>query len=242
LIYELPHIDDFDRFDSGGMNATEAADFTFRLKAEPELAAEYDLYQKLKDGIKSFKRLELKKRLQNLSTDNTGTGGSAPFGISWNWAIAASIAAIVTAGGLFWNPFAAKKVNWQAAFVEDPGLPVLMGHSELAKLSEAMNLYRQGQYSEALNTLPATTSDTVAYYRGIFWLKLQKPDSAISYLEQIRKQHNSAYKQKADYYTAMALWQGGRGAEAKPIFKQISKTTDHPFHDLTLKILKENTF
>src|SRR5688572_13969967 len=209
------------------MNATEAAAFTLRLNAEPELAAEYDLYQKLKDGIRSFKRLELKKRLQNLKSDDAA-GGSAPFGISWNWAIAASVAAIITAGGLFWNPFAAKEENWQAAFVEDPGLPVLMGHSENSKLSDAMNLYRQGQYSEALQALPTSTSDTVAYYRGIFWLKLQKPDSAVSYLDQIRKQNNSAFKQKAEYYTAMALWQGGRGAEAKPIFEQISKSKDHP--------------
>lgn len=240
MIYELPHIDDFDRFDTGGMNATEAADFTLRLKDEPELAAEYDLYQKLKDGIRSFKRLELKKRLQKLDSENAG--GSAPFGISWNWAIAASVAAIITAGGLFWNPFAAKEENWQAAFVEDPGLPVLMSHTENSKLSDAMNLYRQGQYSEALQALPTSTSDTVAYYRGIFWLKLQKPDSAVSYLDQIRKRNNSAFKQKAEYYTAMALWQGGRGAEAKPIFKQISKTQDHPFQDLAIKIIKENTF
>jgi hypothetical protein len=240
LIYELPHIDDFDRFDAGGMDASEAAAFNLRLNAEPELAAEYDLYQKLKDGIRSFKRLELKKRLQTIKSENTG--GSAPFGISWNWAIAASVAAIVTAGGLFWNPFAAKEENWKAAFVEDPGLPVLMGHSNNEKLSDAMNLYRQGQYSEALQKLPSTSSDTVAYYRGIFWLKLQKPDLAVSYLDQIRKQNNSAFKQKAEYYIAMALWQGGRGAEAKPIFKQISKSQDHPFQDIALKILNENTF
>lgn len=239
LNYELPHLDEFDRFERGEMKNIEKTAYQQRLDTEPELAAEYKLYLKLKSGIRSFHRAELKKRLQNLSPSQTTM---LKRDHSWQWAIAASVAIAVTAVSYFYNPFAPKQEQWQAAYIEDPGLPVLMGHNQNQQLTEAMNLYRQGQFSEALTSLPTTKNDTVAYYRGIFWLKLEKTDSALSHLERVRNMTGSAFKQKADYYTAMALWQGGRSREAKPIFKQMSKDPNHPFQEQASRILKDNNF
>ena len=103
--------------------------------------------------------------------------------------------------------------------------------------TQAMNFYRQGEYQKALNSLPASNSDTASYYRGIFWLKLEEPASAFRYLNPVKNQNNSAFQQKAEYYSAMALWKNGTKMEAKSAFEKITANQAHPFYDISVEIL-----
>ena len=233
---ELLHLEDLDRFANGKMPAQEAADFRIRLATDHALKAEFELYKSLTSGIKTFHRKRLLKQMGRF--EDKFQQSAIPFYQKTSvrqLSIAASMVVLLGAGVFLWNN-QRKKGNWQDAFIDDPGLPVLMSSRKDA-YNQAMNFYRQGSYQEALNALPAKTSDTANYYRGIFWLKLQKPETAFRYLSPVSKQSTSAFKQKAEYYSAMALWQNGRKTEAKTAFEAIAKNQDHPFHDISVEIL-----
>jgi hypothetical protein len=113
--------------------------------------------------------------------------------------------------------------------------------SSKSAYNQAMNFYRQGQFESALNSLPANASDTTAFYRGLFRLKLENADSAFHYLAPIRNQESSAFRQKAEYYSAMALWQAGKKTEAQAMFEKMASTPNHAFQDAAVEIL-DNSF
>ncbi|MFC5269750.1 hypothetical protein [Adhaeribacter terreus] len=234
---ELSHLEDIERFAGGQMTAQEVSEFRKRLAVDNDLMAEFELFRTLKAGIKSFHRERLlgqmaayEAQLQKETQPSYQRFSFRKLGI------AASVAAVLGAGIFLWNQQSKQANNWQAAFIDDPGLPVLMSNNKSA-YNQAMNFYRQGQFKEALNSLPTTTSDTTTFYRGIFWLKLQNSDSAFRYLDPVRNQSTSAFKHKADYYSAMALWQAGKKPEAKAAFKKMAANEQHPFHDISAEIL-----
>ncbi|MBK0402371.1 hypothetical protein I5M27_05205 [Adhaeribacter sp. BT258] len=239
---ELSHLEDLERFAGGLMTAKETSDFRQRLAIDNNLMAEFELYQTLKTGIKTFHRERLLGQMA-IYEAQLQQHTSLPFyqRIAFRkLGIAASVAAIFGAGIFMWNQQNKKENNWEAALINDPGLPVLMSNNKSA-YNQAMNFYRQGQFKNALNSLPANTTDTTAYYRGIFWLKLQNSDSAFYYLDPIRKQSASAFRQKADYYSAMALWQAGKKEEAQAVFQKMAANEEHPFQEASVEIL-ENSF
>src|SRR5690606_24528922 len=120
-----------------------------RLATDNALLVEYELYQTLRTGIRQFHRNRLFKQMEQFES-NFQEKNKAGFSLR-KLGIAASVAAALGIGIFMWSQQNSNQHNWQASFIDDPGLPVLMSNNQNA-YNQAMNFYRQGQYQEALNS------------------------------------------------------------------------------------------
>ncbi|HSI89662.1 MAG TPA: hypothetical protein VK927_01035 [Adhaeribacter sp.] len=245
--YELAHLEEFDRYESGQMPVNEAESFRQRLLIDKDLAEEHMLYLTLRTGIRTYHRKRLKNLFQkfeaNAGYNNLQVKGlSSGRSVAWKWAVAASATVVLATGLVVWQ--LKKTTPWERAYIEEPGLPVLMSQpvQETSLYNQSMNFYRQGQFKEALASLPVNNSDTVAYFKGIFSLKMENPDSAVWFLQRVRGNQGSAFTQKADYYAAMALWKAKRTSEAITIFNEIAADQNHKFHSEAAAILQNLNF
>ncbi len=161
--------------------------------------------------------------------------------VSWvaRWRTVAA-AALVVAGGV--GTWAVLRYPDSQALadryvVADPGLPVLMSQPGAATrplLNQAMNAYKLRDPATALaawDALPAGTvgADTLLFYRGLFQLQLHHNEAAETALLRVRRLPASAFRERADYYFAVALWAQGRTPEAQAAFEQLLTVPGHPY-------------
>ncbi len=103
---------------------------------------------------------------------------------------------------LFMNTSTKNKKNY---FVNDEGFSVYMNDARTnhTALFNGMSYYRVGEFEKAIKYFKEVlNNDTANYYKGLCFLKLDKPDSALIDLRRIDK--NSEYFNKANYYLAIS--------------------------------------
>ena len=161
--------------------------------------------------------------------------------VSWvaHWRTVAAAALVVAGGVGTWAVL--RPSNSQALadryVVADPGLPVLMSQPGAATrplLNQAMNAYKLRDPATALaawDALPAGAvgADTLLFYRGLFQLQLHHNEAAAAALVRVRRLPASAFRERADYYFAVALWAQGRTPEAQAAFEQLLTVPGHPY-------------
>ncbi|GAA4311564.1 hypothetical protein [Nibribacter koreensis] len=232
LIDEEAHYITFEAYRREQMPAQDRLAFEQELAQDPALMLLYQEYLSWVEGIKEAKRQDLKQKLQ--SWDAQMPPVAQPRNSIWK--IAASIALLlVLSGTLFLYRTMQTPAFTAQNYVEEPGLPVLMGSTQA--WSPAMNAYRVGKYAVALQELPAHAgTDTTAFFKGLFSLKLNQPTAALAHFSDASLE-TSSYAEKASYYKAYALWQVKKGSEAKQVFKEIAKNPRHAFQKEAQQIL-----
>lgn len=241
-----------EQYADGSLPETEKRLVEQRLMTEPALQIALREHQQLIAGIRAAGRAELRRQLRELRTENPATS-VAPVPVvrltARRWPQLAAAAGLVLATGLT-ALLLLRGPNRIAAVeqygVADPGLPVLMSSAPLDRpgLNQAMNAYKLGDYQAALaawNHLPTDQigHDTLHYYRGIFLLRLHRPAEAAAELAQVRLQRQSALRERADYYHALALWADGQVVGARAAFEQLASQQTHPFADPARKVLPQ---
>ncbi len=170
--------------------------------------------------------------------------------VSWRarWsriAAAASLAAVVGVGALLMMRRPDSQALATRYGLADPGLPVLMGSDvppNRVLVNQAMNAYKMGDYDAALDKwlhLPAGSigPDTTLYYTGIFQYSAAQPVEAAQALARVRELPASAFRERADYYFALALWAQGRNQEAEVVFTRLAEQGNHPYADAAREAL-----
>lgn len=225
-----------------------------RLAADPSFQAALAEHQLLVAGIRSYGRAALRDRLRRVAAElreseaaQVPAPAPAPrsvpvMRVSWvrRWRPLAAAAALVLAGGLgTW--LLLRQPGYQATAdrfaVADPGLPVLMAPSRGATqklIDEAMNAYKLNDAATALqtwNALPAGAvgPDTLLYYRGIFQLRTHQNAQAEAAMRRLQALPSTAFRERADYYFAVALWAQGRIDEARTAFERLTAIDGHPY-------------
>ncbi|AMM50551.1 hypothetical protein TH61_04290 [Rufibacter sp. DG15C] len=232
MIEEEAHYTTFEAYRRQQLPAQERLAFEQELAQDPALRLLYQEYLNWVEAIKAAKRQDLKAKLQ------TWDAQMPPVAQKRNpiWKIAASIVLLITLSGSFFLYKASHTPAFtDQNYVEEPGLPVLMGSSQ--SWSPSMNAYRAGNYALALQQMPTQAgADTTAFFKGLFSLRQQQPAVALTHFQDAALA-KSAYAEKASYYRAYAFWQADRKQEAKAVFEEIARNPKHTFQKEAAQVL-----
>lgn len=129
--------------------------------------------------------------------------------------------------GFFWisNRTTATDVAFKKYYETELGIPVTMGSSGNVQFLEAMNTYRDGDFTAAISQFEslqagAVATDSLNYFVGCCYFNLEDFDKAISKLEAVDE--SSFYYQKARFYMALAYIQQNQLPKAKSTLRLIS--------------------
>jgi TolA-binding protein len=248
--------EEIEHYADGTLSATESAAIEARIASDAALQAALAEHRALVAGIRADGRETLRRRLQRLN-DEMGPPQEVaareavaeaapvpPLRVSWRaqWgrvAAAASLAAVLGVGALVMLRRPDPQALAMRYGLPDPGLPVLMGSEGPASrkmVNQAMNAYKLGEYETALamwQQLPNSSigADTLLYYTGIFQYNAEQPAEAAIALARVQAMPASAFKERADYYFALALWAQGRNQEAQEVFARLIAQGNHPYAD-----------
>ena len=251
-------------YDDGTLAPAARAAVETRLAADPAFRVALAEHHALVAGIRADGRAGLRQRLGRVEAEMKSTPAASPASavarpesapgmrVSWSarWGRLAAAAALVLAAGL--GTWALRTGSGAQSRADrfgtpEPGLPVLMdaaGPGRRALVNQAMNDYKLGNVASALSaweTLPAGAvgADTLRYFRGIFQLRLHQNAAAEAAMAHLRQLPTSAFRERAEYYFALALWAQDRPAEARAAFEHLATTPGHPFRADARRALQE---
>lgn len=218
-----------------------------RLATDPGFRAALAEHHALVAGIRADGRATLRQRLGRVEEELARpvaplrTAVNPPqLRVSWSarWGRLATAAVVVLAAGAgLWALRPDAQAQASRYGVPEPGLPVLMGGGGSGRrllVNQAMNAYKLGDVAGALSAwdaVPAGTigADTLLYFRGIFQLRLHQNAAAEAAMVRLQRLPVTAFRERADYYFALALWAQDRPDEARAAFERLATSPGHSF-------------
>ncbi|WP_411893639.1 tetratricopeptide repeat protein [Winogradskyella sp. A2] len=144
------------------------------------------------------------------------------------WRKLAIAAALIIAAGSFWFLDSSSNERLYAKyFSPDPGLPTTMSITDSYEFNNAMVLYKQGKYDDAISTWKnllktKVKNDTLNYFIGSALLASKKENEAIKYLNIVTELNPTTFKNDAYYYLGLAHLKAYNKEAAIDAFKQSS--------------------
>ena len=211
----------------GSLTGKALQEFELRLKNEPELQAELDLYLVLK----ATDNQRLKKQLLQLAatdqlTPKAPSGGLVRRLPLW-FAVAASVALVLTAVWWWQQPAKNNAVQLAQTYISTPyPSPVAtMGEADTrpAAVQRAFLMYRNGDFTAAARELAelsvaADANDETLFYAGEALLQTGQSERAIAHFERIRPGY---WREIADWRRALALLKNGQTTLARPLLEKL---------------------
>jgi len=233
------------------MNSDEAAAFERRLEADPELQKTVVAFQELMSSLKAADKNQLSEILrQQEEKINTHKQHKKTFP-KILIRIAAFLlilfgAASVMYYTVFRNDSSVEKLAIQYKPTE-PGLPVLMDNSESADIDEAMNMFRAEEFQKAQTAFAALlkqapTNDTLLYFISVCYFELNNFPQAESYFKRVVSDSNPVWKEKAEYWLALALLAEDKKDESRILLLKIESDKTHIFSKKASELLREKYF
>ncbi len=147
---------------------------------------------------------------------------------------AAVVVFMVGAGFFGWWYYTAEpdQYLYNAYFRPDLGLPVVMGIDSTKYLfNEGMVSYKEGKYEDAINVwrgleLKNGKTDTLQYYIGVAHLNRGNPAVASDYLEPVKEDEASVFRDKAIWYLALLKLKEKEYSSAKQLLKQLPEKNE----------------
>lgn len=158
--------------------------------------------------------------------------------------IAASLLVLVVAAVWIFlpSPQSESQLAFEKYYEKDPGLPTTMGVSDEISLSQAMLLYKQGEYGQAEEAfdqlLEQGPSDTVLYYKAMTLIELENFEQAEKYLRKSQLE-TGKYSQRSDWYLAMVLLEQNQKEESIEILQDIANTDKHLYATEASQLINE---
>jgi len=203
--------EEIERYLLNTMDGEELVNFEKRLKDNKGLQQQVEEYSLL---IKSVEGQSFLNKLDefhtDINTDKRITEPSKKMFSSTKYAIAASIALLISLGGYWvYNSSNSNKRLYTEYFKPDPGLPTVMGTTDNYEFYDAMVNYKRGDYKlaiekweELLKAKPQ--NDTLNYFLGVVHLANNNEKQSIEYLKKVVKDQNTSFKDDTYYYLGLA--------------------------------------
>ena len=140
--------------------------------------------------------------------------------------IAASVVFLI---GLFWVIHLNKAPSFQKQLAQvelDPGLPTLLGTSQEVAFGEGMNAYKLRDFEVAKTywsplLIANPSNDTLLFYLAQVDLGTGQNKAAQEKLEQIEAQKESPFREKVNWYLAIAALRLAEPTTAIELLKRI---------------------
>jgi len=226
------YIELFEAYYEGRLTSDERADFRARLLMDTAMAAEYEIYKKLRVGLKDIQKEKVREQLKILDNEIENKNPVRLYS-KWRmwmfWPVAALLAAI-----FFLPPKVHRQVDLTVLPYE-PGLPVMMySASEQLGFANAMTQFKAGHFEEAAQlfdgvVLRFNQNDTLLFYLGNSLLRSGEYKRSAQVFSQLCAKMNSAYKSHAEFYLWVSEYESTRSSEA---VRELSRMAEHPQHPM----------
>lgn len=194
----------------GDMTQEETAEFESRLALDAQLRSELEIMREsiLAVELGAFES-SISDIAENYDRNNPSIGKKPRTG--WKFiSLAAAIAALISLFFIFDIATPSNEKLYAEYFKEDPGLPVAMGANSSYDFSDAMVDYKAEKYELAIakwTTLLADDpqNDTLNYFIANSLMNSDQIEKAIPMFQQVAKNSESRFKDKAQWYLALAF-------------------------------------
>ncbi len=203
----------------GRMDATEQTSFELEMKEQEWLRDEVSLQRKLLAAVEAGAYFASNPFAQEAKV-------RPMFRKRRTWYIAAAIVLIVSSTGLILWQQTREKDLYARYFQSDPGLPVVMSSTDAYSFYDGMVSYKEGQFNDAIakwETIGRMQgySDTLQYYVGMAHIQIAKYTEAVTPLQAVAENNESAFHEKATWYLALVYIKLGDKASAARWLKSI---------------------
>ena len=206
-----------ERFLGNEMDAAEAAAFTAALESDATLR---DKTEEVKLLLLAVKEAAVKEKLKEYHTEIKPAAKTPVFSMK-RWLVAASVAIVAAVAAWFFliNKTGADKKLYSKYYTPDPGLATVMSSAGNYEFEKAMVEYKNGNYNKALTTwkqllTQKEDNDTLIYFVGAASQAAGREDEAISQLQKIAANSNSAFYNDACWYLGLCYIKKGDKAQA----------------------------
>lgn len=238
---EEQQTDLIERYLTGALPSNESAMVDQRIKEDAAFAKEVAKYRFILDGFRSLEAEQFREKVSSWKKNSSGTNRSL---LTQRWSMAAAAAIVLLLGIAFafrWlsssPPLSSQELY--AMHMSDfvPDIHVRSdseGKDSLALLlSDALNSYQAGSYTEAIpklgqwfdavsdSSIEAQTLANAYLALGVSYLQEQQAEEALQALRSIPS--TSVYFQHAQWYQAMAHLQAGDGPAARGMLEDLKE-------------------
>ncbi|MBI1227534.1 MAG: tetratricopeptide repeat protein [Bacteroidetes bacterium] len=252
------YIDRIHKYLSGNMNQAETSDFENEISANEQLAKDVKLEEKLLLGIGLVGDDDLRKSIaaadQRKAEQQFFTAGKIvslqPKKFEMKKLISIAAAAVILVGLVWWGFFRQTPPNAEQLFASNfkpetaksaaiaeslQASSGLLGDSTSTaqdSLLEALKLYNDGKYNEAMVALDTflvyhPENDTAQFYLGMSHLNESRYARAVEVLQPITTSETSSFKLDAMWYLGLCYFKVDGGfAKAEELFNQLASNPE----------------
>lgn len=239
---ESEHKDKIDAFLLEQMEEEEANTFQKQLQVDPALQKEVALQEKIIQGVKAFNNQELKARLKEIHREvvkpPTKTVRMNPV---WRYAaVAASLLLVGIVAIWLFQPKPPQDLF--QAYYEPYNFSANQRGNNDQLLAEAVALYQQGQFREALpklDSLAQDQPDSLEYLlaQGVCYLEIGQSDQSRQVFQQIIQTGNALYTDQAKWYLALLLIKENQLEEAVALLNSLADNESADHHEEATRLL-----
>lgn len=229
----LKNIELIEAFYENRLSPEERHDFQVRLLVDKELEEEFEFYKKIVYGFDDIKADNIRRKLKQIDAEidlKDKTRSKQRKGHSF-WVVSSLLVISVLIIYLRYN----SSTDYSSDMLPyEPGLPVLMGTHSQVYFDNGMSSFKAGDYTTAERLFSKFAalhqSDTSLFYLGNAQLRNGQYALAIESFKKVKLFDNSHYREKADYYLALAFLANRNKKEAGEVLRLISLDTNHLFY------------
>ncbi len=228
------------------MSDQERKAFLREMEENEALRSEVALQTELINAIETE---SMKAALTSMHEEHFGKGAPSAgnrgvFRLPRGWAMAASVAVLITAGWfLLRSPEAPTAQLYTQYYITDPGLATTLSVQSDPTFVEGMVDYKLGKIEAAIERWQPLlqqnpTSDTLRYYLGMAYLESDQTMLAIEQLGQVRSV-DTDLSERAQWYLALAHLKNENTTEAVKLLQQLANSNSGKLSDRASQLLTE---
>lgn len=223
-----------DKYLRNELDTEQLESFSKSLKSDITLQKRVSLRKLIIAGVNQSYADELKSKLAafDRSLENKNR-------FKFSWRMAAVFVILIMAGSALY--ISIQKPNPLDFDIVEPGLPNAMGAGDNIELSNAMNIFKAGDYesaSLAFEKILANNpkNDTLLYFSGLSDFRNKGNKTAIRKWNQIESE--STFFAKTEYRLAIAYWSIGDEKRAIELLKRIKSEESNSLNEQAQKALE----
>lgn len=246
---EETEYDQIEQYLAGQLTGAELSTFEDRLQADPTFAEKVQLLKEMEEALSDPKAIALQEKLNNIGADFMATTEPVAASVETTkatkvvpmykkpWAIAATVALAVSAGGGLWQMQSIDALSHDQLFAQNYEVyqldGLVRGTQGADELENALQLYQNKSFKNAAEVLAILNEKDIDNQKVMFalanaYLNQNPPqlDQAANYFNQLIDMNTSVYVPKAQWYLALIYIKQNKMEQAKLMLSEVVDSGD----------------